>query len=105
MTRALLIDPISQTISEVSLPDGIASIKSLIGQDSIDSDEVGHQNDRLYFDESCFIRATPEAKRFKLDTLAPVAGRGVVVSSSDDGKSLQDSHLSIDDLKARVSFS
>lgn len=105
MTRAFLIDPSRQSISEVNLQEGLESIRALIGQDSIDSDEVGQQGDRLFFDEACFIRATPESKRFKLDTLPPVAGMGVVVGSVDDGKTLEDPHVSLEALKSRVQFS
>lgn len=104
MTKALLIDPNTQSISQVELDQGLESIKALIGQSSIDSDEVGQDGDRLFFDEACFIRATAESKRFKLDTLPPVAGVGVVVGHQADG-GLKDAQLSPEMLKTRVRFS
>jgi hypothetical protein len=104
MTKALLIDPNTQSISQVELDQGLESIQALIGQINIDSDEVGQDGDRLFFDEACFIRATAASKRFKLDTLPPVAGIGVVVGQQADG-TLKDVLVSPETLQGRVRFS
>ncbi len=105
MPRAYFINPDCSSIEEVNLDQGLPSIKSLIGQDSIDSDEVGREGDLLFFDEACFIRAKPETKRFKLDTLPPVAGSGVFVGSAGGPESLKDPSVTLEALKARVVFS
>ena len=78
--QVLLIDPKEKKISAIEIDDGVKGIARLIGFDSIDADEIDANGDALYFDESCFIRDQPDAGRFKLDSLAPVAGRGVVAS-------------------------
>jgi hypothetical protein len=104
MIKALVIDPNTQSISRVELDQGLESVKALIGQSSIDSDEVGYDGDRLFFDEACFIRATPDSKRFKLDTLPPVAGVGVVVGQHADG-TLKDAQVTPAMLENRVRFS
>jgi hypothetical protein len=61
------------------------SVRALIGFETVDSDEIDANGDRLYFDEKCFIRQTPGVGRFQLDSLAPVAGMGVVVGHKCPG--------------------
>lgn len=102
--KAYLIDAKQQTISTVELADDLAGIRTLIGFDSIDSDEVDASGDRLFFDESCFLRDHSGQGRFKLDNLAPVAGRAVVIGSSEDGAVLKDAVVGLDALQARVTW-
>jgi hypothetical protein len=99
--KALLINPEQQSIEpvEVSGPD---DIKTLIGYDTIESDSVGAQGDRLYFDEECFLRGTKG--RFQIDSVIPVAGKGVLVGSPDDGATLQDVTTDRDDLRQRTKW-
>jgi hypothetical protein len=75
----------------------------LIGFETVDSDEIDANGDRLYFDEKCFIRQTPGVGRFQLDSLAPVAGMGVVVGYGAQGN-LQTPQVSHEALIARVKF-
>jgi hypothetical protein len=103
--RAFLIDPAEKTVTTVDVADGLAGIRKLIGFDSVDSDEIDTNGDRLFFDEKCFIRQQENAGRFRLDTLAPVAGRGVVIGSRASGAELCDAVVSLDALKGRVAFS
>lgn len=105
MPRAYFINPEQASIEEIEIDNGLETIKKYIGQDSIDSDEVGRDGDLLFFDEACFIRAKPETKRFKLDTLPPVAGNGVVIGSTGGPEALKDPSVTLEVLKARVVFS
>jgi hypothetical protein len=99
-----LIDPSRQEVLVVDIDDGLAGIRKLIGFDSIDSDEIDASGNRLFFDESCFIRDQPDAGRFKLDNLPPVAGRGVVAGADDGTGPLRSPSLSIEAVTARVQF-
>lgn len=101
--QVFLIDPKARTVSAVEVDDGLEGIRRLIGYDSVEADEVGDQGDRLWFDESCFIRAVPDAGRFRLDTLPPVAGRGVV-TGSDTAGGIAPPALGLEALSARVRF-
>jgi hypothetical protein len=76
-----VIDPTAKTITPVPWDGGLDGIRQLIGFETIDSDEIDASGDRLFFDEKCFIRQTPGVGRFQLDSLAPVAGVGVVVGA------------------------
>lgn len=99
--KALLIDPQNQTIAPVQV-DSLDDIRTLIGYDTLAIDAVGSQGDRLFFDEECFLRGT--SGRFQLDTLVPVAGKGVVVNASDDGDVLADVIVDGDELAGRVRY-
>ena len=102
--KAFLIDANLKTVSAVDLANGLADIRQLIGYDSVDSDEVDASGDRLFFDESCFLRDQTGKGRFKLDNLAPVADKAVVVGSADDGATLKNAMLGLDALEARITW-
>jgi hypothetical protein len=99
--RALLINPENQTIGEVDVA-GADDLESLIGFDTLESDAVGSEGDRLYFDEECFLRGSPG--RFQVDTLIPIAGKGVILGTADDGVTLRDAAIGIDELRGRTKF-
>lgn len=102
--KAYLIDTSSQSVSQVEVTQGLASIRSLIGFDSIDSEEIDASGDRLFFDESCFLREQGGKGRFKLDNLTPVVGLALVIGSSDQGAMLKDATVSFDALQARITW-
>lgn len=100
--QAYLIDPAQAQVSEVDISHGLADIQALIGFDTLESDEISQAGDRLYFDESCFIRQIPGAGRFQFGSLAPIAGRAVVLREAQ-GAYLAP-HMSLDDLLAKLKF-
>ena len=102
--KAYLIDANQKTVSPVDLADGLASIRRLIGYDSVDSEEIDASGDRLFFDEGCFLRDQTGKGRFKLDNLVPVADKAVVVGSSDDGSTLKDAAVKIAALQQRITW-
>ena len=99
--KALLIDPNEQTIEAIDI-DGNNDIIKLIGFDTITSDEIGPEGDRLFFDEECFLRGT--SGRFQIDTVIPVSGKGVIVGSPDDGETLKDVVSDADSIKSRIKY-
>lgn len=101
--NAWLIDANTRSIQAVSV-DGLDTIRTLIGYADIDSDEIDASGDRLFFDESCFLRDQTGVGRFRLDRLAPVAGKGVVVSSTGEAGALQDAAVSAEALASRVTW-
>jgi hypothetical protein len=42
--------------------------------------------------------------RFKVDNLAPIAGKGVVANSSDNGKTIASPQVTLETLTKRVTF-
>ena len=100
--KAFLITPDTKSIDEINV-DSLDDLKALIGFDTLESDSIGSEGDRLYFDEECFLRGA--SGRFQIDTLVPVSGKGVVVGTVGDGAELRDVTLDIDDLRRRTKFS
>jgi len=100
--KAFLITPDTRSIDEINV-SSLDDIKALIGFDTLESDAIGSEGDRLYFDEECFLRGA--SGRFQIDTLVPVSGKAVVVGMAKDGASLRDVTIDIDDLRRRTKFS
>ncbi len=99
--KAYLITPDTQSIEEVEIAS-LDDIKALIGYDTLASDAVGTNGDRLFFDEECFLRGTPG--RFQVGTLVPVSGKGVIAATSDGADAFQDVVIGIDDLRGRTRY-
>lgn len=99
--KAILINPESRSIESVDINDR-SDIARLIGFDTLESDAVGAEGDRLFFDEECFLRGT--TGRFQIDTVIPVSGKGVIVGSNEDGSTLRDVATDVDALHSRLKY-
>lgn len=99
--KAILIDPEAKSIDLIDVSDH-NDIKKLVGFDTIISDEVGSNGDRLFFDEECFLRGSQV--RFQVDSLVPISGKGVIVGSTDEGVTLNDLVDDVDDLRSRIKY-
>jgi hypothetical protein len=99
--KGILIDPEKRSIESVDISDRDDIVK-LIGFDTLESDAVGTEGDRLYFDEECFLRGT--TGRFQIDTIIPVSGKGVIVGTDEDGSTLCDAVTDIDALRSRIKY-
>ena len=99
--KALLIDPEAQAIEEIEITDH-QDIEKIIGYDTVISDEIGPDGDRLFFDEECFLRGT--SGRFQIDNIIPVSGAGVIIGSPDDGTTLVDASSDIESINARIKY-
>ena len=102
--QVLVIDGAARAIRSEELSDHLDGVRRLIGRDSIDFDPLGAAGDRLYFDESCFIRPIPGAGRFQIDALAPLSGVAVVVGSGPGPEELTTPGVTAEALLARVKF-
>jgi hypothetical protein len=101
--KAYLINANAKTVSAVDIAD-TDDVKKLIGFESIDSDEIDDTGDRLFFDESCFLRDQTGKGRFKLDNLAPVADKAVVAGSSGNAANLKDAVVTLEMLTRRITW-
>lgn len=99
--KALLITPETQSVEPIDI-DGPDDIETQVGYDTIASDPVGTQGDRIYFDEECFLRGG--ASRFQVDTLVPISGRAVIVGAEAESDALRDVAMTADDLRGRISY-
>ncbi len=101
MAKAILISPEQSTLAFVEI-EGKNDIQRLIGFDTLESDVIEGTEDRLFFDEECFIRGS--TGRFQVDRLIPVAGKGVIANLSEDGEILGDVTITIEELRGRTKF-
>jgi hypothetical protein len=101
--QAFLIDAFKQSVEAVEIEPTPAGIRQSIGFDTIDSDPIDGSDDRLFFDDECFLREQPHPGRFRLDSLPPVAGRGLVAAGNLDAP--RGPVISLEALRARVKFS
>lgn len=99
--KAIVISPATQSIEPIDVAT-LDDVKAVIGYDTLESDAIGTQGDRLYFDEECFLRGT--SGRFQIDTLVPVSGRAVIVGTADDGATLRDVATDIEDVRSRIKY-
>ena len=99
--KALLLIPDTQSIEAIDIT-GVDDIIKLIGFDSVTSDQIGPEGDRLYFDEDCFLRGT--SGRFQIDTVIPVSGKGIIIGSTDGGATMKDAVSDIDNIKSRIKY-
>ncbi len=102
--KAFLINPQLKEVTEVEIELTIEAIQDLIGFKTVDSDEIDFNFDQLFFDEECFIRQQDQAGRFKVDNLAPIAGKGVVANSANNGKTIASPQVTLEALIKRVTF-
>jgi len=98
--KAILITPDIRSIEMIEIGSR-EDIAKLIGFDSIESDAVGTAGDRLFFDEDCFLRGT--SGRFQIDNIIPVAGRALIVGTSEAG-TLCDAVTAPDSLRGRIKY-
>ncbi len=99
--KALLITPDTRTIEAIDVA-GRDDIVRLIGHETIESDAVGKNGDRLFFDEECFLRGG--GVRFQIDTVIPISGRAVLVGTTNDGAVLVDVVTDADSLRGRIRY-
>jgi hypothetical protein len=99
-----VINPTLKTVSAIDIAGSLDDVRRAIGFESIDSDEIDNNGDRLFFDEECFIRQQDGIGRFKVDNLVPAAGIGVIANSRDEAKSIQAPEVSLQDLRKRITF-
>ena len=99
--KAILISGEKRAIEAIDI-DNREAIAELIGFDTIESEAVGTDGDRLYFDEECFLRGT--GGRFQVDSLVPISGRAVVTGASVDGTTLRDVATDVESLRGRIKY-
>jgi len=99
--KAILVSGEKRSIEAIDIDDREA-IAKLIGFDTIESDAVGTDGDRLYFDEECFLRGT--GGRFQVDSLIPISGKAVIVGTTGDGTVLRDAATDVESLRGRIRY-
>ena len=99
--KAIRIQPNTHSIEsiEVSCLDDIVEN---IGFDTVISDDLAANGERLFFDENCFLRET--TGRFQIDNIVPVSGVGIIIGASKNGTSISNVQSSIESVRERIKF-
>jgi len=101
-----VINAALKTIESIPLTQGLEQIKQIIGFDSIETDSIDKVGNTLYFDEDCFLKESKNLGKFQIDTLAPVAGVGVIVlQKNTDPLVLETPSITLENVKSRIKFS
>lgn len=100
--KAFIIDPTQSEIRPITLSGAEEELKTLLGAKGLEYDDVSPHDDRLCFDEDCFISQKPG--RFQLDNLAPVAGSALVFGAADENGAPSDVRIDQEALAARIKF-
>jgi hypothetical protein len=95
--KAFLINPVAQSIQEIEVSGDVEQLKSLLQAKSFEFDTIDGGKDVICFDEDCFINQ--KEGRFRLDTLAPVAGSALILGAQSN-----DVSVSSEELTQRVKF-
>jgi hypothetical protein len=99
------IKPVQHKLEVVEFGGDIEEIKKIIGFDTIELDAIDDNGNVLYFDENCFLRDSTTLGRFQLNSLAPVAGVGVVVRClSPDTQQFETPTMTLEELQSKVKF-
>ena len=99
--KAILIDSQARRIETVNVSSK-SDLAQLVGYDTLISDEIDADGDRLFLDEECFIRGS--SGRFQIDNLAPVAGRAVITGSVGAGGVCSDVRSTPEEITERVTW-
>jgi len=101
--RALLIDPIARTITEVEHEDKYTDIYRLIEAQPFDVMNIG-DGESLFFDDEGLLKEPPPIDYFRFgDDGHPISGKALVLGVNDEGDSIA-TKLTIAELQGMVQF-
>lgn len=104
--NAYLIDPENKTVSIVTVePDGDSHLDSMykhIKCDLVDVVYVNRSNDVLFLDDEG--RLKPNHYFFWRGYHSPLAGRALVLGTSDDGDTIEPRELTLESVKDHVQW-
>lgn len=101
--RAYLIDPQAKRVTETEYNGDFKHIYDLTGCDTFDVVGFGDVGDGVYVDDEGLLKG-PEFFFQITGCPSPLAGKGLVLGSDDDGNSIEPK-ITIDELRALVTFS
>lgn len=101
--KAYLIDPFTQTVSEVEYSGDYREIYSLIDCDTFTCADFNPFGDTVFVDDEGLINGKPQEFFLIGDYPTPLAGKGLVLGTNEDGESVEPS-MTIHQVAARVDW-
>jgi hypothetical protein len=103
--KAILIDPVAKTVTEVENDGTLKDWYKLLDCDTVEvATYLNEQNDSILVDENGFAAISLDSKFFSVKGgHQPFAGRGLVVGVDDNGETISPT-ITVEEVKALVSF-
>ena len=101
--KAYLIDPFTQSITEVEYSGDYKQIYSLIDADLFTCADINEFGDTVFVDDEGLINGKPQEFFLVADYPTPLAGKGLVLGTNQEGESVEPS-ITIDQLRANVDW-
>ena len=103
--HAILIDPYTKSLSLVGLDTSdYKNIYKLIDCSTFDViGGLNDHNDAIYIDDEGLLTQTDATRYFTIDGRQPIAGKGLVVGTDDEGNTIAP-HTTIAELEGRISW-
>lgn len=98
--RAILIDPVERSFTEVDYDGDYKSIYYHLGCDLFDV--VFTEMGDIYVDDEGLLK--PNQKFFMVDNISPLAGKGLVFGRVDDDGNTTEATVTIKELEKKVKF-
>jgi len=86
--HAYLIDPFTQTITQVEHNGHYQQIYDLIDCENFDLARINEHGDGIYIDDEGLFREAPQAFFHHKNYPQPLAGKGLVLGCDDEGESV-----------------
>jgi len=101
--KAYLIDPFTQSITEVEYSGDYKQIYSLIDADLFTCADINEFGDTVFVDDEGLINGKPQEFFLVADYPTPLAGKGLVLGTNQEGESVEPS-ITLDQLRASVDW-
>lgn len=100
---AYLIDPFTRTITQVEYSGDYQEIYRLIGCDTFTCADINEYGDTVFVDDEGLINGKPQEFFLVADYPQPLAGKGLVLGTDQEGESVSPS-ITLEQLKARIDW-
>ncbi len=101
--KAYLIDPFTQSITEVEYSGDYNQIYSFIDADLFTCADINEFGDTVFVDDEGLINGKPQEFFLVADYPTPLAGKGLVLGTNQEGESVEPS-ITLDQLRASVDW-
>lgn len=100
--KAILIDPFTQSITEVDYSGDYHDIYKLIDCDTFTVATINHRQDGIFVDDEGLFK-TEQAFFWHKGYPQPLAGKGLILGCDEDGESVEPT-TTLEEVKAATQF-
>lgn len=101
--KAYLIDPFTQTVSEVEYSGNYQDIYEFIDCDTFTCVDINEDGDTVFVDDEGLINGKPQEFFAIRNYPQPLAGKGLVLGTDEEGESVSPVS-SIEDIRSKIEW-